>query len=208
VPLVQGAIVGALIAALGVGVVMTVGAPASFPSTVVTLPSAVAPAVATPFVRGEAPIVLAPDGLGVVAFGAEGGHAVEMLTADLGLPNEDVTFPCPVPAGELRSVRWAGLTVFVLDGKVAGYLDGLHYPNDAPPLGLRTQEAVGVGSTRPELIAAYGDRVKIAHAEPPATDMDEFLIDEGTQKGLIEGEGDAGVVITIRAGLACFPGPP
>jgi hypothetical protein len=208
VPIVQGAIVGAVVAALVVVVVMAIGAPSAFPSTVVALPSAVAPAVATPFVRGSAPIVLATDSLGFVPLGAEGGVAVEALSAELGLPNEDVTFHCPFPDGEMRSVRWAGLTLFVLEGKVAGYLDGLHYPNDAPPLGLRTKESIGVGSTRAELVAAYSDRVKIAHAEPPATDIDEFIVDEGTLRGLIEGEGDAGVVITVRAGLACFPGPP
>ena len=36
-------------------------------------------------------------------------------------------------------------------------------------------------------------------------DPDEYQIDDGRLSGLIEGEGDAGVVITVRAGVACFP---
>ncbi len=67
----------------------------------------------------------------------------------------------------------------------------------------------GIGSTRRELVAAYGDRVQIA---PPTDDVqgnvEEFMIDDGRLSGLIEGKGETGVVITVRAGVACFPEPP
>ena len=155
-------------------------------------------------------LALGPDGIdGLAPLGLDEAHAVTMLTTAFGPPNEDISFPCADPAGEMRSVRWADLTAFFMDSQFVGYLDGLHYPNDGHPLELTTPEGVGIGSSREELLAAYGDRLEVG---PPPDDVqgdvEEYRIDDGQLSGLIEGEGEAGVVITIRAGLACFPESP
>ena len=63
---------------------------------------------------------------------------------------------------------------------------------------------------RKELVAAYGDRVQVI---PPTDDVqgdvEEFKVDDG---GLVRASSRAkattGVVITVRAGVACFPEPP
>ena len=76
-----------------------------------------------------------------------------MLTTTFGPPNEDISFTCPDPTGEMRSVRWADLTAFFMDSQFVGYLDGLHYPNDGHPLELTTTEGVGIGSSRKDLLS-------------------------------------------------------
>ena len=97
---------------------------------------------------------------------------------------------------------------FLQDDQVAGYIDGSHYPNDAPPLELKTEAGVGIGSTRGELERAYGDRLTFADA--PSIGSAEVLaygVDGQALQGLIEGTGPDGVVITVRAGLGCFDAP-
>lgn len=206
-PLVQGAIFGAFAAAIGLVLWAGLTAPKPFPSTAVeTEPSAAAAPTATPFVRGDLPIVLGPEGLGIVSFGSDGAAVVDRLTAAFGLPNEDETYPCPEKPGDVRAIRWADLTIFVFDGAFAGYIDGLHYPPyDGRALDLTTSEAVGIGSSRADLVAAFGDRVTFkASTDPGMQDADVYRIDDGRLQGVVEGVGDAGVTITIRAGLGCF----
>jgi hypothetical protein len=207
-PLLEGGLVGAGLALLGVALLTVLTAPPAFRSSVVVLPSSVAVVpTATPFVRGDVSLELGPDGIvGLVPLGHDETHALHLLTTTLGLPNEDISFPCPGHVAGVRSVRWADLTAFFTDSTFVGYLDGLHYPNDGPPLELTTTEGVGIGSTRLEFVAAYGDRLQ---AVPPTDDVQgdvqEYQIDDGRLSGLIEGEGDTGLVITVRAGVACFP---
>jgi hypothetical protein len=202
-PLLEGALLGAGLVLLGIALLAVLSGPPAFPSSVVALPSPVAVApTATPFVRSDVALALGPDGIvGLVPLGHDETHALDLLTTTLGPPNEDISFPCPGHVGGVRSVRWADLTAFFADATFVGYLDGLHYPNDGRLLELTTTEGVGIGSTRSELVAAYGDRLKVV----PPSDVEEFKIDDAGLSGLIEGEGDAGVVITVRAGVACFP---
>ncbi len=210
-PLLEGALVGAGLALRGVALLTVLTAPPAFPSLVVAVPSPVAVApTATPFVRSDVTLALGPDGIdGLAPLGLDAEHALAHFETAFGLPNEDVSFPCPGHVGGVRSVRWADLTALFADSTFVGYLDGLHYPNDGPLLELTTTEGVGIGSTRRELVAAYGDRVQIG---PPTDDVqgdvEEFMIDDGRLSGLIEGKGETGVVITVRAGVACFPEPP
>lgn len=209
-PLLQGALIGAGLALLAVSLLTIVTRQAPFRSSVVALPSpAIAPA-ATPFGRGDVSVALGPDGLvGLVPLGLDEAHALIMLNAAFGLPNEDVSFPCVDPTGEMRSVRWADLTAFFMDEKFVGFLDGLHYPNDGHPLELTTAEGIGMGTPRNALVAAYGDRLKVV---PPPDgvqgDVEGFQVDDGRLSGLIEGDDETGVVIMVRAGVACFPESP
>ena len=162
-PLLEGALVGAGVALVVVALLTVLTAPPAFPSSVVAVPSPVAVApTATPFVRSDMSLALGPDGIdGLAPLGLDAEHALAHFETAFGLPNEDVSFPCPGHVGGVRSVRWADLTAFFADSKFVGYLDGLHYPNDGPLLELTTTEGVGIGSTRQELIAAYGDRVTV-----------------------------------------------
>jgi len=209
-PLLEGVLIGAGLAVLGIVLLTVVTAQAPFRSSVVALPSPAVPPTATPLVRGDTSVALGPDGLGDLApLGLDEAHALVMMNTAFGPANEDLSFPCADPAGEVRSVRWADLTAFFMDGRFIGFLDGLHYPNDGHPLELTTTEGVGIGSSRAELVAAYGDRLKVG-APPDGVqgDVEEYRIDDGKLSGLIEGEGETGVVITVRAGLACFPEAP
>jgi hypothetical protein len=210
-PLLEGALVGAGLALLGVALLTVLTAPPAFRSSVVALPSPVAIApTATPFVRSDLTAALGPDGIvGLAPLGLDDVHALIVLNTAFGLPNEDLSFPCPGHVGGMRSVRWADLTAFFTDSLFVGYLDGLHYPNDGPLLELTTTEGVGIGSTRDELAAAYGDRLQIVPPQDDVQgDIEEFRIDDGRLSGLIEGEGETSVVITVRAGVACFPESP
>ena len=210
VAVLQGAAVGAIVAIVGVALWSAVGPKSGLPSTIVPLPTAVAALpTATPVIRTEVPLVLGPDGIGFATFGDPGSHVVEMLTGTLGLPNEDAAIPCPGSNGDARSVRWADLTLFLQDDQVAGYIDGSHYPNDAPPLELKTDAGIGLGSTRSELEAAYGDRLTFTDAPGiGTTEAVAYGVDGQALQGLIEGSGGDGVVITIRAGLGCFDEAP
>jgi hypothetical protein len=207
-PLLEGALVGAGLALLGIALLTFLAAPPAFRSSVVVVPSPVAIApTATPFVRSDMSLALGPEGIdGLAPLGLDDAHALIMLNTAFGLPNEDLSFPCPGHVGGMRSVRWADLTAFFTDSRFVGYLDGLHYPNDGPLLELITTEGVGIGSSRQELVAAYGGRLEVTQPPEDAQgDVEEYRIDDGRLSGLIEGAGDAGVVITVRAGTACFP---
>ena len=210
VAVIQGALAGVFVTLVAVAWWSAIDRTGGLPSRVVPLPSAVAVVpTATPFVRTEVPLVLGPDGIGLAAFGDPGSHVVEMLTGMVGLPNEDATITCPDAGEDARSVRWADLTLFIHDDHVAGYIDGSHYPNDAPPLQLKTAEGVGVGSTRAELEAAFGDRLTFADAPSiGSSEVVSYAVDGKRLQGLIEGGGSDGVVITVRAGLGCFDEAP
>ena len=206
----QGALLGAAVTLAVVLAWSALAQPAQFKSSVVPVPSAVAvPPTATPFVRTDVPLVLEPDGIGMARFGDPGGHIVEMLTGSLGLPNEDATIPCSGPVAEMRAVRWGDLTLFLSEDAFVGYIDTMYYPNDAPALAPKTAEGVGIHTTRADLVAAYRDRVTFADVpDMGPNDAVEYRIDRGELNGLLEGAGEDGVVITVRAGQGCFETSP
>lgn len=159
-------------------------------STAVTVPGAAADGSgsgeAGPAESGEvgtaAPtpgqMVLAGDGLGVVRFGAPATEALAALTAVLGQPDSDTGLVDPsreqvlgaCPAGRQRAVRWAQLTVGLLEG-TSTYSTGatehlLLYrygdpatPEPTPP--LVTAAGVTIGATAEEVSEVYGATAEV-----------------------------------------------
>ena len=135
---------------------------------------------ATTTLPPAAGIVLGSDGLGVVAFGTSPEDTTAILTAELGAgPDVDTGWidafdnpygTCPPP--EVRGIEW-GMLVTVhtraeTDFASAGtehFFSYTYAPQPskpgAGPHGLETAEGIGLGSSRTQLLAAYGDRVQI-----------------------------------------------
>ena len=205
-------LVPALVAVAGIGVV--VAAVILSPSGLASRPvSSVPPLLSEPAGLPGAGLSLAPDGLGAVAFGDEDGPTLEALTDLLGTPVEDVTQPCDAGTEPVRSVRWGGLTVALVDGAFTGYIIGVYVPPDSPALQVETEEGIAAGDMASELTAAYGDR--LAWTAPEETGFGEsveaFGIDgyaadmpaETGMGGFVEGGREDGRVITIIAGQPC-----
>jgi hypothetical protein len=161
-------------------------------------------------------LVLAPDGLGPVAFGQVEDGVLTKLTEMLGDPVEDSTEPC---AGRpVRWVRWGSLTAYFADGQFGGYLSGIYFPPDSPELIIKTAEKVGLRATVRELAAAYGDRFDWFDQPPSgfgiavdAFGIDGFDVGSPTPTGLggyVEGGREEGHVITFLAGQPCVDNGP
>lgn len=121
-------------------------------------------------------LVLRGDGLDLVDFGQPAEVVHSALTALLGPPDEDSGWieagssPFGVcPGTVVRGVRWETLQVLFTDGETEwasdiphffSYVDSVFF-EDATPLGFTTDREIGLGSTRAELEAAYGEEVEI-----------------------------------------------
>lgn len=161
-------------------------------------------------------LVLAPDGLGPVAFGQPEEGVLTRLIEMLGDPVDDSAAPCGDRPG--RWVRWGGLTAYFADGTFHGYLSGIYFPPDSPELMIGTTDGVGLRATAGELTATYGDRLE--WFDQPATDfgnpvdpfgIDGFDVASPAPTGLggyVQGGREEGRVITFLAGQPCLENGP
>jgi hypothetical protein len=163
----------------------------------------------------ELPLVLHPDGLGVVSFGESVDDAMEVLTDLLGPPDWDEI----QQSAEIdRAVQWYGVGLYVqfttwdhfdvtpphpvADGPVFHY-----YLTESDQ--LATAESIGVGSTLAELEAAYPN----VRYEKPCDDQWSFAVDDPSGWigyrlfGLFDGElnDPATRIVHVGAGLDRTP---
>ena len=196
-PLLEGAIVGAGLALLVVALLTVLTAPPAFPFGRRCAVAGRRGADGHAIVGSDVTLALVRTHRRTAPLGLDAEHALAHFETAFGPPNEDVSFPCPGHVGGVRSVRWADLTASFADRRSSATSTACITQRRAAPQ-LTTTEGVGIGSTRSELVAAYGDRVQIG---PPTDyvqgDVEEFMIDDGRLSGLIEGKGETAVVIPV-----------
>jgi hypothetical protein len=179
-----------------------------------TPPAAEVPASAAPSTTVAAPsIVLARDGLGVVAFGTDADGAVAALTAVLGPPTEDTGWVDPLtistcPGTELRRVSWGALAVLLGDPAATGtgvrrffaYSYGNVAGVEPQPAGFVTPEGIGVGASVADLRAAYPGVV----LNPGEEGLIEpsFFVDDNL-RGIVTGDADTDSVTVVFGGPSC-----
>lgn len=118
-----------------------------------------------PFVTA---LVLGQEGLGPARFGAEPNGVIDYVVSFLGSPTADTGWVAPdefalCPGDEVRRIEWGSLRLSF--GDVSTFaVDRLHlyawqYGIDGQlgedPVGLRTEDGIGLGSTVAELLAAH-----------------------------------------------------
>jgi hypothetical protein len=148
----------------------TTSAPGATTPTPTTAPAAVA-------------VVLRPDGLGVVAFGATKDATLTALTAAFG-PVDETGTGCELAGPDVTTARWDELRVQFVGQMFDSY--NVRPANGAEPvLGLKTEAGVGVGSTVAQLQAAYGSRLTIPGL-PPEFGGDDFAVSfPGTDRKIL-----------------------
>lgn len=204
------AVVGAAVVAL-VLLLMRPGGLASHPVT--SVPELLSEPAGIP----GAGLVLAPDGLGAVAFRDPDADVVAKLNELLGDPVEDSTEDCGADGGVVRWLRWANLSVALQNGAFTGYISGIYFPPDSPEMPIKTTDGVGLRATVDELAATYGDRFAwLSQENSFGSPVDSFGIDgfdvtHLTPIGLggyVEGGRESGRVITFIGGQPCVDNGP
>lgn len=171
-------------------------APATTSTTVVAPPTSAGPATTAP-APGE--VVLAPDGLGVAAFGDEAEAVLAGLAGVLGPPADDRPLGS-CPSGEAdRLVQFAELGVLFDGGRFVAWDVG-PASGALPP--LATAEGVGVGSSIAQLRAAYGDRLRLDPEDPFGPVFEIATPPPGRLAGTLTGTGPADTVATLSGGTA------
>jgi hypothetical protein len=180
-----------------------------------TLP---APETSSTLARLE-PLFLAPDGLGAISFGGRVDEVVADLTSRFGAPDRDTGWEAPegiyedCPGLLVRAVGWGSFETLFSDKGTDrppeffawsyGFdLDTTTSGADPRGLDLRTQEDIGLGSIRAELMAAYGARLTTSSGSSWS-----FQIDPGDSlgmRGLIDGGEDGSRVTSIESAPGCL----
>lgn len=189
------------------------------PSTTTTLAPTTTTTPATTLAAGD-PLVLIPGGFQTVPFGVEPDVAIGRVALAFGEPTDDTGWlpsqdlgPCP---GEfVRLVSWGELSVLFTDEVTPFAVPGARhftswlYTGPAAPTdaGLRTATGIGLGSSRADLEAAYGERLNVIEDDlfgpsfrvdfEPDTDDVLYL------SGALSDAGPAGVVIGLAGGRGC-----
>lgn len=174
------------------------------------------------------PFILSGTGIAAAEIGEPPAAVVDELTGLLGAPDADSGWIAAdsdlygtCPAEQLRAVGWGSLFLyFVADEEVTadnehiagrfftysyGYDFGRNEGGTDPrELGLVTEADVGLGSTRSELRAAYGDDLTEAHdaltdiwSWEAAANQPNFL------RGLLSGPEDDATVVLIERVPGC-----
>lgn len=152
---------------------------------------------ATATVQG---VQLREDGLRLVAYAGETDlkfgtpirAAIAAVDGMLG-PGSTPETNNECGAGPMEFVKWPdGFTGVFQDGKFAGW----SVDSGSPPKAYVTDKAIGVGSTRAELLAAY----PAAKIEQTSLGT-EFTV--GRYDGILAGAGPDARIETLWAGLSC-----
>ncbi|HEV2070934.1 MAG TPA: hypothetical protein VGR26_14185 [Acidimicrobiales bacterium] len=146
-----------------------------------------------------AQVVLAPDGLGIVAFGDDGETVLAALAGVLGPPVDDRPLGS-CPSGEAdRLVQFAELAVLLGGGRFVAWDVG---PASGTLPSLATAEGIGVGSSVAELRAAYGERLRLDPDDPFGPVFEVTTPSPGRLGGTLTGTGPADPVATLSGGTA------
>lgn len=138
--------------------------------------------------------VLAPDGLGVAAFGDPTDAAVAKLTAEFGPPQRDFAPPDCAPQ-ITRSLEWDALHVD-LNQAFVGYT---YSTAGGPP--IRTAAGIGKESTVAQLKSAYGSKLAVEEGIESSTFT--ITLPTGTINGYISGTEGDDLVEALYAGTVC-----
>jgi hypothetical protein len=150
--------------------------------------------------RDQPVVALAADGLTVVTvagitkpldFGTDEPTVKTALESALDKPkSSEIAQPCEDGSGRaFDSVRYDGLAVFFLDGKLSGWGSSAN--------AFTTLDGIGVGSTLADLKESFGD----------VTVMDSSLgveFSAGTIGGVLDGKADSAKVTDIFNGQVCI----
>lgn len=178
----------------------TMMAPTTSTAPTTTIADPAAPSTTNP---QAGPVVLEPEGLGVVAFGDPAEEVVAELTDVLGRPTDDRPLGS-CPTGEVeRLVAFAELAVLIGDreGTARFVAWDLGESSGAFPA-LRTAEGVGVGTTLGELRAAYGDRLDVRGDDPFGPGFEVQVPAPGRLGGTLTGTESTDTVATVGGGMA------
>ena len=119
-------------------------------------------------------IVLEPEGLGAVDFGDLEPSVVDVLTDAFGAPTA-TGGGCELAGTTVTTTTWKELTVQFADGSFDSY-SVRPRSGEAPALSLKTEDGIGLGSTKAELQSAYGSRLTIPGLPPEFDEPDSFAI--------------------------------
>ena len=157
-------------------------------------------------------LVLSETGLGTAAFGAEADGVVSYVDSIIGAPTTDTGWVDPAtfgacPGTELRIVTWNDLSLYFSDESIVAtgrrhfmsYIYGPAFAAEINPLGLRTSNGIGVGSTVAELRGAFPTAVVNPGDELAGP---SFFIVDGLF-GYLSGISDADVVTEFVGGFGC-----
>jgi hypothetical protein len=153
---------------------------------------------------------LSEQGFGFVSFGQPTDAVLAEVSRLFGAPVEDVDQPCGDQAG--RWTRWGNLSALSREGAFVGFIAGIHYPDDAPPIGVRTEEGLSLDASARELRDLYGARVAFSDpeegfegSEVRSFGIDGYLLGQSSEGigGYLEGDLETGTVITIVGGDLC-----
>lgn len=137
-------------------------------------------------------VVLQPEGLGLAAFGDEKSAVVAALTDALGAADSSGK-GCELAGPNVTTTSWKELSIQFSDGKFDSYSvapgEGKH-----AVLRLNTEAGIGIGSTKSQLLAAYGSRVTIPglpeeFGQPNSFDI-AFPGSERSISGILAGPAD------------------
>jgi hypothetical protein len=162
-------------------------------------------------------LVLRPDGLGEIGFGASPEDTIVALTPISGSPDGDTGWidgtsgiygRCP---GEVRVINWGSLALFFGPGEGAGffaYSYGFAYASaeagvDPRRLDLTTEDGVGLGTSVADLEEFAADVVVDGD---PAIDVWTFAIDPTSEphlRGQLTGRDLQDVVLFIETSTGC-----
>ena len=158
-------------------------------------------------------LVLGAEGLGPVRFGAEPNGVIDYVVSFLGSPTDDTGWVEPdefalCPGDEVRRIEWGALrlsfgdvSTFALDRlHVYAWQYGLDGQLGEDPVGLRTAEGIGLGSTIAELREAYPE-VELYEGDdelfPPGFALSDTFF------GFTTGLGPDDLVIEMFSGYFC-----
>lgn len=159
-------------------------------------------------------LVLGPDGLGSVRFGADPNGAIDYIVSFLGSPTADTGWVASddfalCPGDEVRRIEWGVLqlefgdvSVFAVDRlHVYAWHYGLSGQLGEDPVGLRTPEGIGLGSTLAEVTEVYPD-VQLFDGDQDLSIPPQFVLSDMFY-GFSTGLGPDDVVTEMFSGYRC-----
>ncbi len=132
------------------------------------------------------------DDLGVTKIGADFAGAVQAVSAALGFPTAEPAEDVACVASE-EEVAWGDFRLASSGGKLAGWFNRR--------ADLATSKQIAVGSTVADVLAAYGDTVKL---QAGTTDASETFAADGGLSGGLTSEAPDGTVTYLFNGV-CSP---
>lgn len=171
---------------------------------------------------------LRSDGIGTAEIGQPPDAVLAELNAFFGEPDVDAGWGPPAsplygtcPGAQLRAIGWGSLYLFfvadspvsdpasVVDGRLYSYSYGYDFARnegatDPRSLRLLTERAIGLGSTRTDLRAAYGPQLREEYNAAADTWIWEVDDDAAASlRGLLSGPDDDATIVLIESAPGC-----